>query len=93
MGYISSIYESWVKLWPMEQATSLANLGRRIGLANGPDPASASHFAKTSSISNEINPQSGLLSQEFFLKRPLDFTLINPQSSLLNRSASFNGPK
>jgi hypothetical protein len=58
----------------MEQATSLANLGRRIGLANGPDRASASHFSKKSSTSNEI-------------------TLINPQSSLLNRSASFNGPK
>jgi hypothetical protein len=63
-------------------ATSSAVPGRRIGRADGPDEASFGHFVKNSSIFNEINPQSGLPSQTFFVKKTQNFSKINLQSNL-----------
>jgi hypothetical protein len=86
-GTKSSNIESTGKLWPDNVATSSAVPGRRIGRADGPDEASFGHFVKNSSIFNEINPQSGLSSQTFFVKKSKTFPkpTCSPTSTVLGK--------
>jgi hypothetical protein len=70
----SLTYETWLG----KLATSLAVLGRPIGLTDGPDRVSPSHFAKRPSNSREIEPAVHPPLIEAFAKKASNFEKIVP---------------
>jgi hypothetical protein len=70
-------YDSRTKRGSASVATSLAFLGRRIGLTNGQDRASPGLFAKKTSNFSRINPQS-MLPLRFLYKKVLELYRNQP---------------
>jgi hypothetical protein len=69
---LSLSYETWLIRRPGKLATSLAVLDRPIGLTDGPDRVSPSHFPKRPSNSREIEPAVHPPLIEAFAKKGLE---------------------